>query len=192
MDVLPLCKSIGDELRRQYNVGHNDVREFGRIATDVLSKYSGGVHFGPDDVAPLASSDELPSQGDIDSDFGEPALTVVSYPRFRLDILCWRNGTTAIHQHQFAGAFMVLHGSSVQTTYAFESRKNISESFQLGLLTHGESRTLMPGDVQRIDVGASFIHSVFHLDAPTITLVARTQNNVANGPQFRYEKPNVA
>src|SRR5438552_1277938 len=55
--------------------------------------------------------DEHPFQ--TDSDFGEPELVVYSHPRFYIQLLFWMDGTTEIHQHEFSGAFHVMHGSSI-------------------------------------------------------------------------------
>src|SRR4051812_12238674 len=66
-------------------------------------------------------NDEQPSQ--TDSDFGEPELVVYSHRRFYIQLLFWMEGTTAIHQHGFSGAFHVLHGSSIHARYAFEKSR---------------------------------------------------------------------
>src|SRR3954454_24279175 len=68
--------------------------------------------------------DEQPFQ--TDSDFGEPELVAYSHPRFYIQILFWTDGTTAIHQHEFSGAFHVMHGSSIHAQYEFEKAKSVT------------------------------------------------------------------
>jgi hypothetical protein len=51
---------------------------------------------------------ELPEQRDIRANFAEPPISVFDSPRFHIQVLCWRSGTTAIHEHGFAGGFIVL------------------------------------------------------------------------------------
>src|SRR4051812_1064824 len=66
-------------------------------------------------------NDEQPFQ--TDSDFGEPELVVYSHPRFYIQLLFWMDGTTPIHQHEFSGAFHVMHGSSIHAHYEFEKEQ---------------------------------------------------------------------
>src|SRR5947209_8405025 len=74
------------------------------------------------DVASLVKefllNDEQPFQ--TQSGFGQPELVVYDDPRFYIQILCWLEGTTDIHQHMFSGAFHVLAGSSIHSRFAFE------------------------------------------------------------------------
>ena len=53
------------------------------------------------------------------SGFGQPELVVFDDPRFYIQILFWLDGTTDIHQHMFSGAFHVMAGSSIHSTFAF-------------------------------------------------------------------------
>jgi hypothetical protein len=192
MNLLTFAASLGADLARRFTRAQYDVSDFTSIATDALAARQRDLAFDPDDVIDAAISAALPWQGDVGSMFGEPAITLFSHPRFRIDALCWRNGTTAIHQHQFAGAFYVLWGSSLQTTYGFTPTRIISESFHIGTIAHRDSTTLTVGRIEPIHHGDTLIHAVFHLDAPSITLVVRTHNDVPFGPQFRYERPSVA
>ncbi|HRH45636.1 MAG TPA: hypothetical protein PKY82_28610 [Pyrinomonadaceae bacterium] len=48
------------------------------------------------------------------------------------------------------------------------------------------------GDVRKILPGRSFIHSLFHLDQPSATIVVRTHLSPLQLPQFDYRKPYLA
>src|SRR3982751_1534083 len=75
-------------------------------------------------------SDEQPPQ--TDSDFGEPEIVAYSHPRFYIQLLFWMGGTTAIHQHEFSGAFHVLHGSSIHARYDFEEAHPVTPYLRVG------------------------------------------------------------
>src|SRR3954454_2905914 len=75
-------------------------------------------------------SDEQPFQ--TDSEFGEPELVAYSHPRFYVQLLFWMDGTTAIHQHEFSGAFHVMHGSSIHAHYAFDERQSVTPYLRVG------------------------------------------------------------
>src|SRR5438132_840078 len=61
----------------------------------------------------------LPEQQDVEGRFGNPPVTLFSGPRFYIDVYYWLDGTTSIHQHAFSGAFQVLLGSSIHSSYTF-------------------------------------------------------------------------
>jgi len=76
------------------------------------------------------NSVSLPEQQDIEGRFGNPPITMFSGARFYIDVYYWLDGTTAIHQHSFTGAFQVLLGSSIHSRYSFREDKIINEHFQ--------------------------------------------------------------
>ena len=121
----------------------------------------------------VAESPLLPTQHDLSMEFGQPPLVVYAEPRFYIEALFWTTGTTAIHQHGFSGAFTVLTGSSVQTEYAFHVRERVNAHMVLGDLEFLRATVLRRGDVQPIHSGSDLIHSVFHLETPSVTVVVR-------------------
>jgi hypothetical protein len=127
-----------------------------------------------------------------DSDFGEPELVVFSHPRFYIQLLFWLDGTTAIHQHEFSGAFHVMHGSSVHAHYEFEKVRSITPYIRTGDLKMKKMELLEAGRTVPIVSGRQTIHSLFHLDSPSVTVVVRTQHDPGTGPQFNYLPPHVA
>jgi len=131
----------------------------------------------------------LPEQRRLDEAFGQPALTLYSGPHFQIEALCWHSGSPAIHQHAFSGAFRVLTGQSVHSRYSF------IECDHLGQLTLGDLRLdnvelLDSNSIVQIPRGEGLIHSTFHLDSPTMTLVVRTHQTSASEPT--YLPPGVA
>ena len=116
----------------------------------------------------------LVAQADIDSKFGQPAITVFRCEAFYIDVLFWVDGTTAIHQHRFSGAFHVMGGSSLQSRYRFTPKCAYSERLLYGTLDLLDVELLVKGDVRPIRAGAELVHALFHLDRPSVSVVVRT------------------
>lgn len=134
--------------------------------------------------------DEQPFQ--TQSGFGEPELVVYDNPRFYIQILFWLEGTTDIHQHKFSGAFHVLKGSSLHSSYEFDNVQPISAHLRVGDLRLKDTQLLQTGSTIPIVSGSGHIHSLFHLDTPSLTVVIRTHTDPGTGPQFTYLPPHLA
>ncbi len=135
---------------------------------------------------------ELPPQRDLHGSFADPPITIFSGPRFHIDVYFWFEGTTAIHQHGFCGAFQVLLGSSIHSWYDFERREVINTFVETGEMSLKLCEILETGDVQEIRAGNQYIHSLFHLEQPSATIVVRTDRSPLYLPQFAYQKPGLA
>lgn len=135
-------------------------------------------------------NDEQPFQ--TQSGFGQPELVVHDDPRFYIQLLFWLEGTTDIHQHKFSGAFHVLEGSSIHSDFDFEEAEAVTAHLRLGHLRMKETRLLESGSTVPIVSGRSHIHSLFHLDTPSLSVVIRTHTDPGTGPQFTYLPPHLA
>lgn len=135
-------------------------------------------------------NDEQPFQ--TQSGFGQPELVVYDDPRFYIQILFWLDGTTQIHQHEFSGAFHVLQGSSIHSLFEFDNAQPVSAHFRVGDLRVKDTQFLETGTTVPIVSGRDYIHSLFHLETPSLTLVIRTHSDPGTGPQFTYLPPHVA
>ena len=63
----------------------------------------------------------------------------------------WLEGTTAIHQHAFCGAFQVLHGSSLHSWYDFDRSESVNAFTEIGNIKYLKlCETSLVGDVQPI------------------------------------------
>jgi hypothetical protein len=140
----------------------------------------------------VASSARLPRQAATDQAFGQPPVTVFWHQVFRMDLLFWHLATVGIHQHKFCGAFTVVHGLSLESRYHFRSVKAVARNLHFGQLDLTAAELLGRGDVRPIPYGANLIHSVLHLDAPTVTLVVRTPQDRDHGAEFEYRPPFLA
>lgn len=138
----------------------------------------------------LLTTPQIPEQDDMSARFGDPPITVYRGRRFFIQVLLWREGSTAIHRHSFNGAFMLLDGASLQVRYEFTPRRRASSRFLLGDLRLKDADLLARGDVVPIEWDT--LHAVFHLEAPTATVVVRTYGDDEAEPQYNYVHPSVA
>jgi len=135
---------------------------------------------------------QLPRQKDVNSNFGDPPITLYTAPKFHIDVYFWFDGTTSIHQHGFCGAFQVLHGSSIHSWYDFERTEAINVFTEIGKMSLKTCELLETGAVQEIWPGRKYIHGLFHLDSPSATICVRTDKSPLDPPQFNYHKPSFA
>jgi hypothetical protein len=138
------------------------------------------------------STPVLPEQHDPKANFGNPPITVFNGRQFHIDVYYWLDGTTSIHQHSFSGAFQVLLGSSVHSRYAFENAQMINDHFILGDLRAQSVELLSEGTIKQIHSGPQFIHSLFHLERPSVTITIRTQCSAHDRIQYAYMAPHIA
>jgi len=136
------------------------------------------------------TSDEQPLQGQ--SGFGQPELIAYNDSHFYIQILFWMEGTTDIHQHEFSGAFHVMQGSSVHSEFNFMAARAVTPHLSIGDLHIKKIELLETGRTVPIISGRECIHSLFHLDTPSVTVVVRTHHDPGTGPQYNYLPPHIA
>ena len=135
---------------------------------------------------------QLPHQVDPRGNFGNPPITLFAGPRFYVDVYYWLDSTTAIHQHAFSGAFQVLLGSSVHSDYAFKKKCEINPRLLVGDISLKDVSLLGKGDIRKIHAGSRYIHSLFHLERPSATIVIRSNDAPSAAVQYTYLKPYIA
>jgi hypothetical protein len=135
-------------------------------------------------------NDDQPFQSE--SSFGQPELIAFNDTRFYIQILFWLEGTTEIHQHEFSGAFHVMGGSSVHSEFDFVGARSVTPHIRTGDLRVKRIELLETGRTVPITSGRGCIHSLFHLDTPSITMVIRTHHDPGTGPQYNYLPPHIA
>lgn len=145
-----------------------------------------------DTISWAIGENHLDGQRDLAGRFGDPPITLYNSTRFYIDIYFWLDGTTSIHQHGFCGAFQVLLGSSIHSSYGFDLKEAVNARVHLGDVNLDDCELLKVGDVRQILAGREFIHGLFHLDQPSATIVVRTHNSPEHQPQWDYRKPFLA
>jgi hypothetical protein len=163
---------------------------FSEIALDVFHNSSLLTAINASSIIEwLAETASLPRQAKLDESFGQPAVTLYSDNRIHIDALFWHTAATGIHQHNFSGAFGVLEGGSMHCRYTFTTERNNDDRIRFGELKLEHWEILAPGDVREIGNGSRLIHSLFHLDAPTVSIVARTKAKKSPGIEYVYYPP---
>jgi hypothetical protein len=193
MEMTPF-EAMGRHLEEVWQSRRRDELTFPELALACLRE-----HLGPERSRPsfqgilreLARLRTIAPQN-LSLRFGQPPITLYASQDFYIEALFWLDGTTTIHQHAFSGAFFVLHGASLHTTYRFAVGERLNAHLLVGELAFQATELLEAGSARAIDQGMSFIHSLFHLERPSVTIVIRTQNNPDAMPQYGYWKPYLA
>lgn len=184
-------EELGNTIWNQWKAQNFTLDKFPKIAQKALDLHPPAEHVNlPELLRDFLLNDRQPLQ--TESGFGQPELVVYDSPRFYIQLLFWLDGTTTIHQHEFSGAFHVMAGSSIHAHFGFENARPVSPHLHLGDVKMKDISLLETGSTVPIVSGKSCIHSLFHLDSPSITVVVRTQHDPGTGPQFNYLPPHVA
>jgi hypothetical protein len=163
------------------------------IAAKALTEFDIPTKISPWEVVTwIMNQTELPGQQDLMGRFSDVPVTIARFPRFHIDVYFWYNSTTAIHQHGFCGAFQVFEGSSIHSTYEFRPTEKFNFFTEIGDLNLHNVELLNKGGIREIADGRKFIHALFHLDNPSVTLIIRTHRSPLSSPQFSYLPPGVA
>jgi len=186
---MELFSSLGTLIRQDWKKANYAEAAFPEIACARLEEAAPGRHLTRGDILRWATTASLPPQ--LESEFGNP-ITVFHDPYFFIDVLSWIDGSTAVHEHKFTGAFGVLEGSSIHTRYAFRPARALSERLLLGRVEMLGVEMLKAGDVRPIHAGEKSAHSLFHLDRPSLSVVIRTPHSSNVRPQYSYLLPSIA
>jgi len=186
-------EDLGSSVEQRWRDQNYDDEVFPAIALEALSEANPNKHVDPWDIIRwLNKTPQLPEQRDVDGNFGNPPITLYNGPRFYIDVYYWLDGTTSIHQHSFCGAYQVLLGSSLLSQYTFEENRRIDDHLKTGRIVLNSVELLKSGDVREILPGRQYIHSLFHLDRPSASIIIRTQQTLSGFPQYNYLKPYFA
>ena len=190
---MELFQKLGAEIEDIWREQNYNEEVFPKIAAEALGRAGLPSKVSAWEVIEWTlGQPKLPRQMDPKANFGDPPITLFAAPRFYIDVYFWLNGTTQIHQHGFCGAFQVLLGSSIHSWYEFERTEHINAFMETGEMSLRVCELLKVGDIQEIRAGRQYIHSLFHLDQPSATIVVRTEKSPLYLPQFSYHKPYIA
>lgn len=183
---------LGQAVEQAWAARGDHVGAFAEVAAGCLQK----VEVPPGLDAPgilrsVVMTPHLVAQEDPRSSFGSPPVTLWRSREFFVSALFWFDGTTSVHQHAFSGAFRVLVGGSIHAPYKFSLGEELTHRLILGDLQLDEPEALRVGDVRPIEPGSAFIHGLFHLERPSVTLVVRTYGQPRYEPQYNYLLPGV-
>src|SRR5258705_9593809 len=187
----PFFNTLGRKILDHWKQENFSLQKFPQIARSALDANPPAQNVNlPSLIRDFLLTDDQPLQ--TDSPFGEPEIVAYTHPRFYIHLLFWMDGTTAIHQHEFSGAFHVMYGSSIHAHYEFDNAQPVTPYLRVGNLRMRKMELLDLGRTVPIISGPQQIHSLFHLDSPSVTVVVRTQHDPGTGPQFNYLPPHIA
>lgn len=182
---------FGSLVEQRWRDANYNEEAFPELAAQALSEMDSTAAVSPwDIIRSLGTDPELPPQRE--DKFSDLPIVLYNAPRFRVEAYYWLDGTTSVHQHGFSGAFQVMLGSSIHSHYTFKSERVINAHFSTGKLLLKEVQVLKKGDIKKILPGHQYIHSLFHLDRPSVTLTVRTHQTPNALPQYDYLKPYFA
>lgn len=184
---------LGREVHARWKATSFDNARLAEIAVRVLEDTRPADQVSLESISDWClESDQIPRQPFLDSNFGQPPLTVYADDRLYIEILVWLESTTSIHQHAFSGAFYVLGGSSLHSVYRFAEEARASHRLLVGALELEKVERLQVGDVHPIQAGPDYIHALFHLGYPSVTVVVRNYFEADKSPQHKFYRPGLA
>jgi len=185
-----IFQEVGTSVHRAWaDVGFDEAQLPG-VAATILRDIGAHERFDLDAINDWFFSDDfLPPQHAVP--FAAPPLVAWQEQRFFVEVPFWVDGTTVIHDHGFSGAFQVLGGSSIHTWYEFEPEHRAKASLMLGRLEQKGIEYLRPGDVRQVVAGHRFIHALFHIERPSVTLLVRTYSDPDTPDASEYLPPSV-
>lgn len=182
-------KKLGDQVEVEYKSCDFDDALLPEIAASALKDFDFEYQWEPSSLAdyPIKNTPYT-----LRLQFSDFPITVYRGNGFFIEILNWLNSTTTIHQHSFTGAFKVLLGSSIHSNYDFATKDTINTKLLIGELNTNKVEYLSKGSIRKITPGNSFIHSLYHLEQPSATLVIRSNGDKQHGEQYDYYPPGIA
>jgi predicted metal-dependent enzyme (double-stranded beta helix superfamily) len=137
---------LGEAVERAYADCNYCDAALPRIAADALAKFDLQLGFDLQEIAAFLASTTVRQQSS--QVFSDLQLTLYQRPYFYIEILIWSHATTSVHQHAFAGAFKVLQGSSLHTTFRFIQKHLVNPDCSLGELINQGSEFLAMGTIR--------------------------------------------
>ena len=172
----PYFEKLGRTVSERWQQENFSLEAFPELARIALEESPPSGNVDPDEmIHEFLINDDQPFQSQ--SGFGQPELVAFNHPRFYIQILFWLEGTTEIHQHEFSGAFHVMRGSSLHSEFDFTGARSITPHLRIGNLGLKQFELLETGRTVPITSGQECLHSLFHLDTPSVTVVVRTQHD---------------
>ncbi len=190
---MQIFEDLASELHSTWMQQRRDELAFPELAQEMLERFAPASAIAPDDVFRwLVDTNQIPQQFDPRSSFGNFALTAAKRDAFHIDVLVWTDSTTSIHQHGFTGAFHVLCGSSLHTLWSFQESRRWNDRLKHGQLAVRATEWLRTGSTRPILPGEVMIHSLFHLESPSMTVVVRTPSSAVVSPPLSYDRTGLA
>lgn len=184
-------RRVGDEILRRFRAIDYDESALPDIVPPVLEEARLHEEIGLENLADAVLDAPRLPPGGVSKNFSDAGICVYHDAHFVMEVLTWLDAATMAHAHEFCGAFQVLVGGSLHTRFKFDVERRVSEKLLFGRLDCVQVEHLTRGAISPIHAGSRFIHRLFHLERPSITLVVRAFVQGAV-PQYAYLEPGIA
>jgi hypothetical protein len=183
-------RQLGEEVEAAWTRADHAIDAFASIAAGAVKRFALHEAFDLDELSDwLSQTDHLPEQLDPRSRFGDPPITLWRAARFVIDVYFWIEPETALHDHGFAGAFTNLVGESLHCVYRLNSVEDPAPGVILSDLELETVERLEEGSIRAILGGRKFVHRVWHISRPTVTMCVRTAGEAPRLEQYTYFYP---
>jgi hypothetical protein len=190
--LIDSVRQLGEEVEDAWGSADHAIDAFASIATRSVERFALHEQFNLDEIGEwLSETGDLAGQLDPKSRFGNPAITLWRNSRFLIDIYFWIDPETALHDHGFAGAFTNLAGESLHCVYDLDSVEEPAPGVILSSLDLQTVERLDKGSIRPILGGRKFVHRVWHISRPTVTMCVRTAGSGLGLGQYTYFYPHV-
>lgn len=182
--------ALGLELERRWREQGQTPEGFPALAAAALREHDLATRLDAEAIAGwLLDADDPVRQTRVNIEY---PFTVYRAEAFSIHAYFWVDGVVDVHDHAFWGAFQVLAGSSLQAHYRYRECERVGAALRVGELSAEGLERLRRGSICEIAAGREFIHGLFHLDRPSVTLLASTHDDPRSGPTFSYLRPGLA
>ncbi len=193
MSILDQIEALACSVKSEWKKSNFEVSHFSPVATKYLKEFISNNNLAYIDVIKwLVNASQIGKQSSLGASFGQPPITVYYDENFRIELLLWHVGVAAVHHHVFSGAFAMVHGECLHSIYEFIENEKLCNQLRIGEINIKYVELLQVGDIREIIPGPSLIHSTFHLDMPSVTMVVRTHIIEEFKPELEYRVPYIA
>lgn len=189
---MEIFREIGAAVEERWLERYHDEAALPAIGVEVLLEKLPRSGVTPRDIIEWVRTARDSLTQDLPSELARPHIPVYYSSRLNISALFWLDGTTNIHHHTFSGAFYVLAGSSIHSRYSFESHRRLSSRLHTGRIALESVELLRQGDARPIHSGTQLVHTVFHLEHPSVSIVVRSHRDPGSEPFLRYFPPGLA
>jgi hypothetical protein len=185
-----------DDLSRKVIEGTSSGENFADVAFEVLSRTNLASLFSEQQLPALLNRHNEVNAGlPTDLGFSEEVFILFRNHAFSVEVYHWKERDTAIHDHSFEGTFQCLKGDNYQLEFQFDLVKSHCDDLDEGHLKRHATRSLRPGDSEKIKDKDQFIHCVAHAPS-TYNICVRTRKSgvpllrqyLITGLRYRFDK----
>jgi hypothetical protein len=183
---------LGAALERAWSARERDEDVFPDLALEALAALPPKDHLDVDALIDgvLDPFCTAPRQLAPLGAFGQPGVTTHYGRGFVVDVYFWTHSQSAIHDHPFRGAFVIVKGESVHARYRWVEHERLGPRARLGELTLAALELAGEGTVERFGMPQDpLVHALIHVPSPSVSMVVRT---IRTHSYFRYFPPSIA